>query len=69
MDRNLILAIVLSVVIIVGFQFIYQAVAPPAPPRKPPESQETTKTRQPIPTPERAAESQTWNHGRPGSGA
>ena len=56
MDRNLVLAIILSVLIIVGFQFVYQAVAPPAPPRKPPESQETTKTRPPIPAPERAAE-------------
>ncbi len=56
MDRNLVLAIILSVLIIVGFQFVYQAIAPPALPRKPPENQETTKTRQPIPTPERAAE-------------
>jgi YidC/Oxa1 family membrane protein insertase len=56
MDRNLVLAIILSVLIIVGFQFVYQAVAPPAPPRKPPESQETTKTRPPIPVQERTAE-------------
>ena len=35
MDRNLILAIVLSVVIIVGFQFLFQTFSPP-PPKKPP---------------------------------
>jgi len=56
MDRNLVLAILLSVVIIIGFQFIYQAVAPPPLPRKPPETQETMKGRPAIPPPERAAE-------------
>jgi YidC/Oxa1 family membrane protein insertase len=39
MDRNLILAIVLSIVIIVGFQFLFQAYAPP-PPKKPVETTE-----------------------------
>jgi YidC/Oxa1 family membrane protein insertase len=34
MDRNLILAIVISIVIIVAFQFFFQSVAPP--PKKPP---------------------------------
>jgi YidC/Oxa1 family membrane protein insertase len=42
MDRNLIVAIVLSVVIIVGFQFIFQTYAPP-PPKKLPQTSEATK--------------------------
>jgi YidC/Oxa1 family membrane protein insertase len=42
MDRNLILAIVISIVIIVGFQFLFQAYAPP-PPKKPTEATEAVK--------------------------
>ncbi len=56
MDRNLILAIILSVLIIVGFQFIYQAVAPPPPPKKPPETQEITRHQPPVPGAERGTE-------------
>ncbi|HMK36697.1 MAG TPA: membrane protein insertase YidC [Desulfomonilaceae bacterium] len=41
MDRNLVLAIVLSIVIILGFQFLYQAYAPP--PKKPPVTTEAPK--------------------------
>lgn len=40
MDRNLVLAIVLSVVIILGFQFLFQGYAPP-PPAKPPVTKES----------------------------
>ena len=46
MDRNLVLAIVLSIVIIVGFQFLLQTFSPP-PPKKPPTTTESTK--QPVP--------------------
>jgi YidC/Oxa1 family membrane protein insertase len=56
MDRNLTLAIVLSVVIIVGFQLLFQAYAPP-PPKKPVETAETTKAAKPTPEkPKMAAE-------------
>ena len=48
MDRNLVLAIVLSIVIIVGFQFLFQTFSPP-PPKKPPTTTESTK--QPVPGP------------------
>ena len=48
MDRNLVLAIVLSIVIIVGFQFLFQTFSPP-PPKKPPTTTESTK--QPAPGP------------------
>jgi outer membrane biosynthesis protein TonB len=56
MDRNLVLAILLSVLIIVGFQFLYQAIGPHPLPKKPPETQETMKGRPTVPPPERAAE-------------
>jgi YidC/Oxa1 family membrane protein insertase len=49
MDRNLVLAIVLSIVIIVGFQFLFQTFSPP-PPKKPPTTTESTK--QPVPEPQ-----------------
>jgi YidC/Oxa1 family membrane protein insertase len=48
MDRNLILAIVISIVIIVGFQFLFQAYAPP-PPKKPMETSEAVKGAEPSP--------------------
>jgi YidC/Oxa1 family membrane protein insertase len=48
MDRNLVLAIVLSIVIIVGFQFLFQTFSPP-PPKKPLTTTESTK--QPVPGP------------------
>jgi YidC/Oxa1 family membrane protein insertase len=48
MDRNLVLAIVLSIVIIVGFQFLFQTFSPP-PPKKLPTTTESTK--QPVPGP------------------
>ncbi len=51
MDRNFLLAIVLSIVIIVAFQFYHQSVAPP-PPQKPPVTTEAQK--EPLP-PHRAA--------------
>jgi YidC/Oxa1 family membrane protein insertase len=41
MDRNLVVAIVLSIAIIVGFQYLYQAYAPP--PKKPPVTTESQK--------------------------
>ncbi|HTY21674.1 MAG TPA: membrane protein insertase YidC [Desulfomonilaceae bacterium] len=56
MDRNLILAIILSVVIIVGFQYFFQAFSPPPPPRKPLETQETVKERHPAPEAVKPAE-------------
>lgn len=46
MDRNLILAIVLSIIIIVGFQFLFQAYAPP-PPKKPVETTEAVSGAKP----------------------
>jgi YidC/Oxa1 family membrane protein insertase len=49
MDRNLVLAIVLSIVIIVGFQFLFQTFSPP-PPKKLPTTTESTK--QPVPGPQ-----------------
>jgi YidC/Oxa1 family membrane protein insertase len=48
MDRNLVLAIVLSIVIIVGFQFLFQTFSPP-PPKKLPTTTESTS--QPVPGP------------------
>jgi YidC/Oxa1 family membrane protein insertase len=42
MDRNLVLAIVLSIVIIVGFQVLFQTFSP-HPPKKPPITTESTK--------------------------
>ncbi len=48
MDRNLILAIVISIVIIVGFQFVFQAYAPP-PPKKSTETTEAVKGAEPGP--------------------
>jgi YidC/Oxa1 family membrane protein insertase len=56
MDRNLVLAILLSVVIIVGFQYLYQALGTQPLPKKPPETQETMKGRPAIPPSERSAE-------------
>lgn len=47
MDRNLVVAIVLSVLIIVGFQYYYQSVAPP--PKRPPATTEQTKPSGPKP--------------------
>lgn len=41
MDRNLVVAIVLSVLIIIGFQYYYQAVSPP--PKRPPVKTEQAK--------------------------
>lgn len=52
MDRNLILAIVLSVVIIVGFQFVFQAYAPP-PAKKPFQVSEPVGGTQPPAVPEK----------------
>lgn len=51
MDRNLILAIVLSIIIIVGFQFLFQAYAPP-PPRKPVQTTEAVPGAKPGTTAE-----------------
>jgi YidC/Oxa1 family membrane protein insertase len=51
MDRNLVLAIVISIVIIVGFQLLFQTFSPP--PKKPPITTESTK--QPAPTPRKEA--------------
>lgn len=45
MDRNLVVAIVVSVLIIIGFQYYYQSVAPP--PKRPPVTTEQTKQAQP----------------------
>jgi YidC/Oxa1 family membrane protein insertase len=53
MDRNFLLAIVLSIVIIVAFQFYHQSVAPPPPP-KPPVTTEGQK--EPLPAPRKASE-------------
>ncbi len=47
MDRNLVVAIVLSVLIIVGFQYYFQSATPP--PTKPPIAKEQTKTPQSEP--------------------
>ncbi|AFM26579.1 membrane protein insertase YidC [Desulfomonile tiedjei] len=59
MDRNFLLAIVLSIVIIVAFQFYHQSVAPP-PPKKPPVTTEAEKEPLPVPqalkAPEKAPE-------------
>lgn len=58
MDRNLILAIVVSILIIIGFQLYFQTVAPP-PPKKVPVATEKApdqaKERAPTPAPEREA--------------
>jgi YidC/Oxa1 family membrane protein insertase len=50
MDRNLVLAIVLSIAIIVGFQYLYQVYAPP--PQKPPATTEAQKDASPSRQPE-----------------
>ena len=42
MDRNFILALLLSIIIIISFQFYYQSVAPP-PPKKPATTTEASK--------------------------
>lgn len=44
MDRNLLLAIVLSVLIIVGFQFFFQSFSPPTPVNAPVKTEEFQKT-------------------------
>jgi len=51
MDRNLVLAIVISVVIILGFQYFYQAFSPPTP-KKAPATTEAGRTTPPVPPPE-----------------
>ncbi len=53
MDRNLILAIILSIVIIAGFQYAFQTFSPP-PPKKPPETQEVVKGARPAMPAEKA---------------
>jgi len=50
MDRNLILAIVLSVLIIIGFQYFFQAFSPP-PAKKPPVTTEAPAPAAPSPAP------------------
>lgn len=51
MDRNLVLAIVVSIVIIVGFQYFFQSFSPP-PAKKAPDTTEGQKeTKQPRPQP------------------
>jgi YidC/Oxa1 family membrane protein insertase len=51
MDRNLILAIVLSVLIIVVFQYFFQAFSPPPPPKKVPAPTEAPGPAVPTPVP------------------
>lgn len=59
MDRNLVLAIVISVLIIVGFQLVFQVFSPP--PAKQPAHKETPTATQPRrgPEPEKVAPPQT----------
>ncbi len=58
MDRNLILAIVISIVIIIGFQFVFQAYGPP-PQKKPGEATEAVKGEKPGPPAAQKAAGQT----------
>jgi len=56
MDRNLVVAIVLSVLIIVGFQYFFQSFSKPVP-KKPPEATQQTKPGEapPVSQPEKPA--------------
>lgn len=60
MDRNLVLAIVLSIVIILGFQVLFQTFSPP-PSKKPPTATESTKQ----PTPPAQARKDVLEKARP----